>query len=481
LAFLVPLALYVASLSPWVAFWDTGEMQTVPYILGIAHPTGFPAFVLIGWAFTHTVALGTVAWRTGLMCALAMAGAARLVYALAETLEVEPPIALGSALLFAVGAVAWTRGTRAEVHAFVALFAALALASSARWCRTGDRRALLWLGVSLGLGIATHLVIGLLLPGLALLVLSRRRDLQPRMLLAPLAIVVACLGLYAYLPLRSAYVTAHRLDPTLALGFPPGHPYWDYGHPASLAGMRRDLAGSDFDVGHGLSGMLSPAGYGRIASRYVDVAHSEFGSFALVAALLGLALIARDEPLLAGGLVLAAMLPIPFVLSYRSESDTERYFLTSFVLIAALAGAGASRGVSAYLRERSRFGVTVATALIAIFIFEVFSSNRSILAQRADDDAKKYVDRVIASTPRNAIVIANWAYATPLAYAAYVEHRLGDRIVETAWVGDDAPYLARWTRERPVYAVVTSEPPEIKGVRFVDADLDFPRLLRVYH
>jgi 4-amino-4-deoxy-L-arabinose transferase-like glycosyltransferase len=480
LAFLVPLALYIASLSPWVAFWDTGEMQTVPFILGVAHPTGFPAFVLTGWAFTHLFAFGTVAWRTGLLCALAMAGAARCVFSLAETLEVEPPIALGSALLFAVGAVAWTRGTRAEVHAFVALFATLALASAARWARTGDRRALLWLGVALGLGIATHLVIGLLVPGLALLVFSRRRELQPRMLVAPIAIVLACLGLYAYLPLRSAYVTAHRLDPTLALGFPPGHPYWDYGHPASLAGLRRDLGGTDFDVGHGLSGILSPAGYGPIASRYVEVARSEFGSFALVAALLGLALIARDEPLLAGGLVLAAMLPIPFALSYHAESDTERYFLTSFALTAALAGVGASRGVSLYLRERTLFAVVIATALLGIFVFEVFSSNRSIFAQRSDDEAKRFVDRVIASTPRNAIVISNWAYATPLAYAEFVEHRLGDRIVETAWVGDDAPYLARWIRERPVYAVVMGAPPEIKGVRFMDADLEYPRLLRVY-
>jgi 4-amino-4-deoxy-L-arabinose transferase-like glycosyltransferase len=180
LAFLVPLALYVASVSPWVAFWDTGEMQTVPYILGIAHPTGFPAFVLAGWAFTHTFAFGTVAWRMGLLCSLAMAGAALLVYSLAETLDAEPPVALGAALLFAVGSVAWTRGTRAEVHAFVALFGAMALVSAARWCRTGDRRWLLWLGVAVGLGLATHLVVGLLLPGIAVLVLWRMRELSRR-------------------------------------------------------------------------------------------------------------------------------------------------------------------------------------------------------------------------------------------------------------------------------------------------------------
>jgi 4-amino-4-deoxy-L-arabinose transferase-like glycosyltransferase len=479
LAFLTPLALYAASVSPWVAYWDTGEMQTVPYILGIAHPTGFPAFVLAGWLFTHLVPFGTVAWRVGLLCAIAMAGAARLVFSLAELLGAEAPVALGSALMFAVGSVAWTRGTRAEVHAFVAFFAALALVSAVRWYRTGERRSLLWLGAALGLGLATHLVIALLVPGIALIVLARARELNARVLAAPIAIAVASLALYLYLPLRSADVSARKLDPTLALGIPPGRPYWDYGHPASLAGLKRDLAGSDFDVGHGVSGIVSLAGYGRIVERYLGAARHEFGAVVLIAALLGLVFAARDAPLAAAGLVLAVATPVPFALSYQAESDVDRYFLASFVAVAALAGAGMSRAVVSYLLERSRFATVVATAMMAIFVAQIFWTNRYIFGQRNDDEAKRFADRVIASTPNDAIVIANWAYATPLAYAAYVERRTGNRIVETAWVGDDLPYLARWTRERPVYAVVVGTSPNLPGVRFVEADLGYPSLLRV--
>ena len=32
-----------------VARWDTAEAQTVPPLLGTMHPTGFPAYVLLGW------------------------------------------------------------------------------------------------------------------------------------------------------------------------------------------------------------------------------------------------------------------------------------------------------------------------------------------------------------------------------------------------------------------------------------------------
>ena len=34
---------------PGVAFWDTGELQVVGPLMGTAHPTGFPTYVLLGW------------------------------------------------------------------------------------------------------------------------------------------------------------------------------------------------------------------------------------------------------------------------------------------------------------------------------------------------------------------------------------------------------------------------------------------------
>ncbi len=479
LAFLLPLALYVASSSPYVAYWDTAEMQTVPYILGIAHPTGFPAFVLAGWIFTHVFVVGTVAWRMAVLCALAMAGAARLVYSLARMLDVEPPVALGGALLFAVGTVAWTRGTRAEVHAFVAFFAALALVSAVRWFRSGDRRALVWLGVAVGLGIATHLVIGLLLPGIALVLARRHKELSVRAIALPVAIVIASVALYAYLPLRSAYVTSHHLDPTSQLGVPLGRPYWDYAHPASLSGLQRELAGSDFNVGQGLAGIIAPERYVKMGTLFTDSARNEFGWIALLGALLGLALVARDEPLLAGGLFLAVALPVPFVLSYKAESDIERYFLPSFALIATMAAVGFSRGISAYLRERSPLSTALAAATVGLIALQILLANKSTFTQRTDDEAARYVDRVIAHTPDGSIIVANWAFATPLAYAAYVEGRMGKRIVETAWVGDDAAYLPGWLRTRPVYAVTQGGTPEMDGLNFADVDGGYPTLLKV--
>ena len=47
---LIAFAAAVLTMLPGVAYWDTGELQAVAPLLGTAHPTGFPTYVLsAGW------------------------------------------------------------------------------------------------------------------------------------------------------------------------------------------------------------------------------------------------------------------------------------------------------------------------------------------------------------------------------------------------------------------------------------------------
>ena len=125
LSFAVPLGVFAASAYRDAGFWDVGEMDTVPWILGIAHPTGFPAYVLIGWAWSHAVPLGSVAFRMSVLSALGASVAAWCVSRIVSDAWPEDAwLAAGCAWLFAFGLVVWTRATRAEVHALATLQAA---------------------------------------------------------------------------------------------------------------------------------------------------------------------------------------------------------------------------------------------------------------------------------------------------------------------------------------------------------------------
>lgn len=449
-AFLVPLVVYLASLDSAVGFWDVGEMQTVPYILGIAHPTGFPAFVLLGWLFSHLFPVGTIALRMALMCALAMSLAAWLVARIVSEQTQSSWLGTGCAWLFAFGQIAWTRGTRTEIHALATFFIALTLYCALHWYKTRDPRYLVAGALAWGLGIATHPVVALLGPGLLVLLIARWQTLDLRA--AGIALVVFVLGcaLYAYLPIRSAQVSAAHLDPTLALGIAPGRPFWDYDRPSTRSGFLKLVSGSDFDVNGGLRSMFSPQTYFAKGPGYIATVVAEFTPIGAALILLGMYVLFRGNWPLATGFTLAGFLSVPFALGYPPEADIQRYFLSSFLVCAAFIGIGVD-----WLAGRSRVVFARPAGIVLLMAIALFAvtSQRGTFNQRNDPGAQHLIESVSRLTPDNAILIAPWIYATPLAYAAYVERRLGHRTLDAAWLQDDAALVPYWSRSRPVYVV----------------------------
>ncbi|HMQ67847.1 MAG TPA: DUF2723 domain-containing protein [Ignavibacteria bacterium] len=68
LSFLLPFIVYVITLAPTVTFIDSGELATVAAKLGVAHPTGYPLFTVLGRVFT-LLPIGDEIYRLNLMSA----------------------------------------------------------------------------------------------------------------------------------------------------------------------------------------------------------------------------------------------------------------------------------------------------------------------------------------------------------------------------------------------------------------------------
>ena len=64
------LALYLLTLAPSTAMWDTSEYIAAAYTLGLPHPPGNPFFVLIGRVFALLPIAPTVAMRINVLAAL---------------------------------------------------------------------------------------------------------------------------------------------------------------------------------------------------------------------------------------------------------------------------------------------------------------------------------------------------------------------------------------------------------------------------
>jgi hypothetical protein len=464
--FVIPALVYATS-SPWAPDgWDYGEAQVVPYVLGIMHPTGFPAFVLLGWLFTHVVPFGPVAYRMNLLCGLAMAGSAALTRQIGLTLGAGRLSAFAGALIFAFGDIAWTKGTHADVHAVALAFALLSILASARYIASAAPRWL-WCGaIALGLALATHpIALGAAPALLVALVVAGKQSLRRASIGAALA--AAPLLLYLYLPIRSIVVAAYALDPVGRWPFNgAGTIVWDFNRPRYFSGLMEELFAGNY--GSGAPGVLGAFlrfwEYPHYAVAWAAQAAPELTVFTIVIAVAGaVAVLSAPSPQrLAGIGVLAAMFSgICFAVAYapREGGDWPRYLLPSFALACAIAAA-ATRALARWRAADPIAGV----AMLGIAA-QLYFQNDGRYIQRYGTGAESNIDEIRSTVPDGAVVISSWLDATGLAYGAYVDRSLGSRVV-MSWSGELLPSYLDWTKEYRIFVYANFElQPDVDQLR----------------
>jgi hypothetical protein len=253
---------------------------------------------------------------------------------------------------------------------------------------------------------------------------------------------------YAYLPLRSAQITAAHADPTRALGLPPGRAFWDNDHPSSRGGFLREINGSEYGAGGALTRIARFETYRTGIPGYLDTLLDELTPVGVLLALGGFGVLWRRPDATAVLLIAAYAVPTAFSLAYTIEADPRRYQLIGFAVASICAGCG----LSAFLKALRAPGAARIACSLALGIV-LLIANRGTFEQRSSYGAQAVIDSVLQKTPPDAILIAPWIDAAPLAYAAYVERSLDGRTVDSAWLSEDAKWVPKWAKTRPVYVV----------------------------
>ena len=82
-AFALPLLVYLLTLPPGITWAhhgaDAGDLITAACTLGVPHPSGYPAYTLLGWLVCQ-IPLGNIAWRFNLLSAVGAAGGAWFLF-----------------------------------------------------------------------------------------------------------------------------------------------------------------------------------------------------------------------------------------------------------------------------------------------------------------------------------------------------------------------------------------------------------------
>ncbi|TEU10438.1 MAG: DUF2723 domain-containing protein [Anaerolineales bacterium] len=258
---LFSLILYVRTAAPTVLTADGGEFQFVPYMAGIAHPTGYPLYTMLGWLWSHVLPLGDVAYRMNLFSVLWAAAAVTLLYitSILFLRLVSPGIPQGTLYVSALVATAtlavsqtfWSQAIIAEVYSLHAFFVVLVFylllrwqaATGANWrpsriCNPagaedrGEEKAagktrqsaacLLLVAFTYGLSLTHHRTMLLLAPAVAVFLWLAGVETRPtatggRMIhdgkfaLKALLVLLLPLLLYLYIPWRAPFTPYVRL------------------------------------------------------------------------------------------------------------------------------------------------------------------------------------------------------------------------------------------------------------------------------
>ncbi len=233
IAVALTLLVYVLNLSPYVGRADTFEFQVTALRLGIAHPTGYPLYVLLGKLFT-LLPFGTLAWKVNLTAAVCAAAAVGIVYLLIHRLTQRPDIAVLAALALAWSSTVWSQAIVAEVYALNLLFVAGALWFALDILEGRSMPRTLWgTALLMGLSLTNHITMVMLIPALGLAYLLHWPRLRLSDWLKAVGLFALGLAVYAYIPLRwpalhdgqwmniaefLAYITGRQFGGALQLG-----------------------------------------------------------------------------------------------------------------------------------------------------------------------------------------------------------------------------------------------------------------------
>src|SRR4051812_18177246 len=217
--FVAALLLYARTLAPTVTLVDSGELIVAAHALGVAHPPGFPLYVMLAH-LASLVPIGNVAVRVNFASAIFAASAAGVMTLLAG--EAIPLVATrtsrlivtasatAAGLLLACSRTLWSYATVAEVYTLNTLLILTILFLMLRWRNADTKKDVSLYSAATVFGLALgvhHVTVASILPGIAVFVYRTegwRFFSSKRLVFAALFSLGALLLVYSYLPLAAA-------------------------------------------------------------------------------------------------------------------------------------------------------------------------------------------------------------------------------------------------------------------------------------
>ena len=204
------MTLYLATLQPdFGGPEDTPKFQFLGYVLGTAHPPGYPLYVMLSHLFVQ-LPVGSVAYRANLFSAVMAALSCALAYGIGRELGARWWAAAAASVALACGASFWRSAVFAEVYGLAAALVAASILLLLAWGNRAGTHRLLGAVAAFAAGLGNHLTIVGIAPAVVLYVVIRnRRALRPRVVAAATLLCVLGMAQYGFILVRTRQGAAY--------------------------------------------------------------------------------------------------------------------------------------------------------------------------------------------------------------------------------------------------------------------------------
>ena len=462
--FLGALFLFSWTLAPTVTPTDSGELIVAANGLGVAHPPGFPLWVMLAH-LASLVPLGNVAVRINFLDAFfAALACATLTLVVAELMMTAAYVtawkrnaqqrkkpryrgidyllvfapALGAGLLMAFSRTLWSYATIAEVYTLNTLLIGIIFFLMERWRRLVTQTILSarlhtgtavtkhdgWLyaaAAAFGLALGDHHVtVGLTLPAAAVIV-YRTQGLKfftsRRLVFAALISFAALVAVYAYLPFAASR-----------------SPLINWGNPHSLQEIWWHITGRQYRVFL----QFTPNIMGAQFIEFSQMLLREFGPvwlpLPLLLAVAGFAAAFKQDRTTFWFLSFIVIANLAYDLSYEIAEDKDAYYLPVFVSVVIATGFGVRWLIQLTAAKSTSLGKSycVAATVVLLTSATAFAANFSFNNHKQYFIAHDYVENLLSAIEPNGLLLTqDWQVVSPMFYAQQIEqHRRDVKVVD---------------------------------------------------
>ncbi|MBP1631636.1 MAG: hypothetical protein H6Q15_2529 [Bacteroidetes bacterium] len=436
----ISFVFYLLTIAPSVIQIDTGELAAVQCTLGIAHPTGYPLFTILGYFFSLIPLPVTKIFQINLLAALYCSAAvsvftftAKIVLdnwnsfqfikdskeknkrkkkesgkvvkpASSSTVELSEPFKIISAifggLFLALSKTFWFQSTSVEVYSLHLLLITLIILALVKAFLLSDKESSIskyWIvfAITLALGFTNHMTTLLIIPGVAYLYFTKngfstksiKQIIFMLLIFFPILILV-----YLYLPIRASQ-----------------SPVMNWGNPIEWERIIRHISGQQYQVWL----FSSTEAAAKQFNYFVKNLPIEF-SFSLLFALAGLVvsfIYARKFFIFN---IIVFLSTVLYSINY-DINDIDSYFLLAYISLAFFGVFGIVQLI--LFATKKKMQLIIPVSLLVLFVGLQFYSNYDEVNQRGNFIYEDYTKSILNTVPNNSIIFSyQWDYFISASY-----------------------------------------------------------------